>query len=101
MLLQTPINKNKTLQELADAALKQVLDDTTADGVTIREWLEKISSGEYQQVKHGRWEEKRGYYGFTFYCSECGEVAPLDKFEERILSDFCPSCGAIMGEGAE
>ena len=63
MLLQMPINKDKTIQELADAALKQVLDDTTADGVTIREWLKKISSGEYQPVRHGRWEIVEDYEG--------------------------------------
>ena len=32
-------------------------------------------------------------------CSECDEQALRDDFEQEVLSDFCPHCGAKM-EGA-
>lgn len=35
------------LNAVVDMAMKQVLDGTTANGITIREWIDKISSGEY------------------------------------------------------
>lgn len=106
MLLQIPIIKNKTIQEFADAALKQVLDDITADGVTIREWIEKISSGEYQPVKHGRWIT---HNCGDFVCSVCGwefsDELPYmareynAKIEE--IMGYCMHCGAKMDGDAE
>lgn len=102
MLLKTPKNKYMTIQEIADMALKQVLDDTTADGVTIREWLEKISSGEYQPVKHGRWVKSTP--SFTKECSVCHNepIAEWDDYGgEYALTNYCPFCGAKMDGGVK
>lgn len=41
----------KTAKNVAEKAL----DEFQYKGMTIREWADKITSGEYQPVKHGRW----------------------------------------------
>lgn len=55
-------------------------DHLIANGVTVRE--------------HGRWEKIAHY---PYYCSCCGEIAPLDcEGESHYKSNFCPNCGADM-----
>lgn len=34
-------------------AVKKTLDDTEYNGITFREWIDKITSGEYQPTKYG------------------------------------------------
>lgn len=34
-------------------------------------------------------------------CSECDGQALRDDFEQEVLSDFCPHCGAKMERGVE
>ena len=58
----------------------------------------KQMMGHYAPVRHGRWIDKGGYA----VCMECGgqsgtqydgvELIPL-------MTQFCPSCGAIMDGG--
>ena len=48
-------------------------------------------------VRHGRWIED-GYYDYEIVCSQCGAEALRNKYNgEYYKSDFCPSCGAMMG----
>lgn len=80
------------LQKVVDMAMKQVLDETTANDIPIREWIDKIASGEYQPVKHGHWELIHDPYNFSKRkCSECG-------YEQIVVDDmaynFCPNCGS-------
>lgn len=58
-------------------------------------------------VKHGRWlyDGERGKY----FCSVCDEYALSfkkdtlygDDLYDECLTDYCPSCGAIMDEDKE
>lgn len=47
--------------------------------------------------KTGRWIKKEERVWYWYECSECGE-SPLFRNGERVLSDYCPNCGARMEE---
>lgn len=49
------------------------------------------------ESKHGRWIKKEERVWYWYECSECGE-RPLFRNGERVLSDYCPNCGARMEE---
>lgn len=58
----------------------KIADNLISHGVTVRE--------------RGRWEKIAHY---PYYCSICGEIAPLDfERESHYKSNFCPNCGADM-----
>lgn len=46
---------------------------------------EKVSEGQWVIGADGR-----------YYCSRCQEHAVFDRFEDPLLSDYCPNCGARM-----
>ena len=50
--------------------------------------------------KKGKWVEQDGFDGDTYYdCSECGEsFCLIDGTPTDNLYNYCPSCGAEMGE---
>lgn len=45
--------------------------------------------------RRGRWIKKEERVWYWYECSECGE-SPLFRNGERVLSDYCPNCGARM-----
>lgn len=62
--------------------------------------MRKLAAGELREVVHARWIEYSGEDKGFHYCSKCERQA--FNFEEEngaiieILSDYCPSCGALM-----
>ena len=52
-----------------------------------------------QEPKTGRWIEKDGYDGDTYYdCSECGESwTTIEGTPWNNGMKYCPNCGANMG----
>ena len=78
------IDITKAVKDTAERALNEY----QYKGMTIREWADKITSGEYQPVKHGRWECKD-------FCSECGFLREVPEPNLRYYH-FCPNCGARM-----
>ena len=75
------------------------------EGLTIRQWADKITSSEYQPVKHGRWidfPECLEYEGALdsdyFVCSECHHVwNTIDNCAETFK--YCPNCGSKNEDG--
>lgn len=89
--------KFPTLEELGRQGGEWALDVFEYKGQTIREWADKITTGEYQPVKHGRWISK----GFWIECSNCKKTLVRDNIEttavfENGLPTYCPHCGAKM-----
>lgn len=85
-----------SLEEFGKKAGEYALDEFEYKGLTIRQWADKITSGEYQPVKHGKWEVRTQKDGTTIgqhnvtYCSECGYVIFTKE------NSFCARCGARM-----
>lgn len=78
-----------SLEEFGKKAGEYALDEFEYNGLTIRQWADKITSGKYQPVKHGRWEINcDGYYP---YCSNC-----KSEPQGREMTLYCPNCGAKM-----
>jgi rubrerythrin len=79
---------NIDITKVVKKAAEGVLDEFEYKGLTIREWADKIASGEYQPVKRGRWID-------SWICSECkgGSREPN--------TPYCPNCGAKMDGGYE
>ena len=75
----------KTAKEVAE----QALDDFAYKGLTIRQWADKITAGEYQPVKHGWWIVADD--GVT-RCSICYGASDYER-------SFCGDCGAKMDGG--
>lgn len=67
-------------------------------------WVDKQTPVEAQPVRHGRWigypeclKYKNALDDSDIVCSVCGEAFDiLDNDTERF--DYCPHCGAKMGE---
>lgn len=92
--------------KVVDMAMTQVLDDTTINDISIREWIDKIVNGDYSPMNHGQWiygENEDGQDGI--FCSECDHFVPwyydyYDKTDDLINDNpRCPNCGARMDGG--
>jgi hypothetical protein len=86
-----------SLEEFGKKAGEYALDEYEYNGLTIRQWADKITSGEYQPVRHGRWIK---LYPYQYKCSSCGarvwiKFYPLEEYK------FCWHCGAKMDGDAE
>lgn len=91
MMAEWKIDITKAVKDTAERAM----DEYQYNGMTIREWADKITSGEYQPVKHGRWfHDSEGYAR----CSVCNEHE-INGF--AIFCTYCPNCGAIMDGGED
>lgn len=84
-------------KEFTRRVANEALDNFEYEGLTIRQWADKIVNNEYREVKRGKWIN--GKYRDEWYCSVCRNGANLDWKENPILSDFCPKCGALMTNG--
>ena len=53
-------------------------------------------------LKKGKWIHNKIYYGgyvdSDWKCSECGENATVNSLMRYELTNYCPHCGAYMGE---
>ena len=74
-----------------------IADEAFADAIRI---IESIEPADVAPVKYGEWistPEMWGAFDIRYYCSECGKDAIINNGERYVLSDYCPHCGAIMG----
>ena len=79
-------------KDIGEKGARYALDEVEYNGLTIRQWADKITSGEYAPVVRGRWV----YHNFDTICSECRKSAIFDEWEQQAETEFCPHCGAKM-----
>lgn len=77
--------KFPTLEEFGRQAGEWALDEFEYKGHTIREWADKITTGEYQPVKHGHWIDG---LGDEWHCSVCHNYTVSQR------PSYCEHCGA-------
>ena len=81
-------------KEIGEKGARYALDEVEYNGLTIRQWAEKITGGEYAPVVHGRWNKcAKINRGDVYKCLVCDN----DEFE-GIRFKYCPNCGAKMDE---
>lgn len=58
--------------------------------------IDKQSTADVQEIKHGKWISTGNALGYTeYHCSECNNYLFLDS-EDSELYPYCPYCGAKM-----
>lgn len=93
-----------SLKEFGKKAGEYAINEYEYNGLTIRQWADKITSGEYQPVRHGRWID--GNCG-DYVCSVCGwefsnelpYMAREYNAETEEIMRYCMHCGAKMDGG--
>lgn len=63
--------------------------------MALKEALDRVPTVEAVPVVHGHWEPVTNGRG-GFECSKCHHYAPSYQDGVEWLSEWCPSCGAIM-----
>ena len=83
----------KTPEEMTKEITDKALDEFEYKGMTIRQWADKITSGEYKPVVYGWWV----YHNFDTICSNCNKSAFFNsEYGYQEETRFCPNCGADM-----
>lgn len=88
-----------SLEEFGKKAGEYALDEFEYKGLTIRQWADKITSGEYQPVKHGKWEMNSDYPD-RLICNQCNSTYDV-YFSERDSMHYCSNCGCYMRENGD
>ena len=58
--------------------------------------------GEYAEVKHGAWFTLDSCANAGVYCSNClKKVYKADYANQKMMSKYCPNCGAKMDKEEE
>lgn len=50
------------------------------------------------EPERGRWIRKDAELYYWHECSKCGERPLYDRYANKVLSAYCPRCGAVMYE---
>lgn len=83
-------------KDIGEKGARYALDEVEYNGLTIRQWADKITDGEYAPAVHGRWL-KAPYKYLVGTCSVCG-CEPLMPSFRATPYNYCPNCGAKMDE---
>lgn len=76
------------------AVALDVVKRTSGDYVAAWSEIVHLPAADVAEVRHGRWIDG--------VCSECGFDAMYYKgIPAQVYTDYCPSCGARMGEEDE
>ena len=78
-------------KEIGEKGANYALDEFEYNGLTIRQWADKITSGDYAPVVHGRWVN-------GCQCSVCGDRHGPYNSRHVQYYNHCPNCGAKMDE---
>ena len=77
-------------KEIGEKGARYALDEVEYKGLTIRQWADKITGGEYVPVVQSHWRTIGNISGFVT-CDKCGYWCGTK-------SKYCPDCGAKMDE---
>lgn len=87
-----------------EAAIEAMYKDAEAHPghifwVTQHEALMDIPAADVRPVVRGKWIGTHDGFYYSYSCSECGyEALYKENTKDQVCSEFCPNCGARMGE---
>lgn len=93
------INRQDAIDALTEANLKSHMDSVEG-GQENRSAIRIIMELPSAERKRGEWIPVTNGRG-GFECSECHSYAPAYQSGDDNLSNYCPNCGARMGERGE
>lgn len=66
--------------------------------IAAKDMLDSAPTIDATPVVHGRWQkgDKHISYSIEYYCSVCGDRAPLGYMRQNAKTNYCPNCGAKM-----
>ena len=72
-------------------------------GNVVKNILDYVPAADVAPVKHGKWEIKKiGDGGTTRTCSNCNITQTVNVYNNKVMFNYCPYCGAKMdGENNE
>ena len=73
---------------------KYIYFKVTPNGLNIK--LEQIEP--YDMEETARWKKYVEDGVYWFECSNCGKEPLYTRYNQEILSNYCPYCGALMLE---
>ena len=82
-------------KDIGEKGARYALDEVEYKGLTIRQWADKITGGEYAPVVHAYWQDRTGQ---DLYCSNCGFSYEREQGGSAQITDYCGNCGAKMDE---
>ena len=71
------------------------------EGKMIMDAAAAIEALQAQLPKRGEWIRKDAELYYWHECSKCGERPLYDRYANRVLSAYCPNCGAEMERADE
>ena len=82
-----------TYEITAEMNLKKIIAESREIAQALNEFADNLKQIEekYAESKTGHWIDNKARKNLC-NCSECGALS-------NVYSDFCPHCGAKMGEG--
>ena len=86
-----------------EAAINAVYE-AYADGESAYDALEKLPAADVRPVVRGKWIKENIVLTsnppqYQWHCSECGKIKHW--FNDGVLTNFCPNCGADNREAGE
>ena len=94
------IDADKLIDELRDE-LKRTTEDDYTIGVVVAtiELLREYPTADVAEVKHGEWFLLDECSNEGVYCSVCHKKVYRKEYaNQKVKSNYCPNCGAIMNE---
>lgn len=93
--------------EISAAEYERLQDCIREDGMRIAALIEenkalhqdarRLTAVDAAPVVHGRWIPRKGKWFSYFQCSVCGEKISYPTADGKVLTNYCPNCGAKMG----
>lgn len=93
-----PMSDLISRQEVIDAVVRESQVDGAygyMDTKSLVDLLHDMPSA-LQEQKTGKWVTASNTQWYA--CSECAGAPLWDEYDQEVLSDYCPHCGAKMGE---
>ena len=71
----------------------------THGGSVMKQLIETQPAADVAPVSHGKWVKTDNGVCYWYECSLCHERTPFGRYKNEWFSDYCPYCGAEVGEG--
>ena len=96
------IEREALLTKIKENALTKFDWSETIDIDELEQVIQDAPTADIAEVRHGKWyrHNKKEHGDTCYYCSVCEKMA-LSDYMTWELTNYCPNCGAKMGDDEE